>query len=554
MAPPNLQTLPPELQVAIVGYVPRPTDLKNLCLTSKAVRNIATPHLYREVTIDLSTCKYPLLHGFFRPSNIGQKFVRKLSFQPSSDTGIPDGDWDNALRVVRFTLGILPPDALLELSMLWNIRGDLDLLLLLATRQRRIVALRLAGAAANLDDALSSPISPAGWPRDLKTLSVAGDLKDMSSIRGYAQVIREARSLEDLSLNLSGTQDFAFADTLQDSAQFNGALANTLFGHIAPFGAKEPLVLQRVRISGVCLSWSDRTFARVIDFCKLTVFAVINCEGAAVLLNQLAGRFARDGCALKKFQFAGGWTFPVQEVCAFLRSWSGLETLVVTCTADPADVFDLSCLDSHFQSLKVLSLELYDPFENGITEISAGKPAIDLITSKGRKLQELGVTLAARDLLLPEGCAGSTAIYPASLEAVIRLPELRLLCVGNWPLAPASLFSSRIPALEGSKDSDELQELNNTRYFALMDRYATNLLSHIVKVRNGAGLRRLAMLCFGSVWAHETGRTNRVMVGQQCYVPGIELDVYGQARVRAIRMSKEEVKWEEGGDDLFQRY
>lgn len=121
----------------------------------------------------------------------------------------------------------------------------------------------------------------------------------MSSIHGYAQLIRQSKHLSHLSLDLNDAQDSTFANTLQDSADSNGMLVKTLFRHIAPFATSKPLLLHDLQLSGICLSWSDRTFSRVIDMCKLRAFCIWECEGASVLLRNLARTIQKDGCALK---------------------------------------------------------------------------------------------------------------------------------------------------------------------------------------------------------------------------------------------------------------
>ena len=53
MAPPSLIGLPAESQTTIVAYIPRPSDLKVIFLTSRQLRAIATPILYRQVFLDI---------------------------------------------------------------------------------------------------------------------------------------------------------------------------------------------------------------------------------------------------------------------------------------------------------------------------------------------------------------------------------------------------------------------------------------------------------------------------------------------------------------------
>lgn len=50
----RLESLPPELLLRVVDCIPRPSDLKALCLTSKAMRPSATTRLYNCLTFDAS--------------------------------------------------------------------------------------------------------------------------------------------------------------------------------------------------------------------------------------------------------------------------------------------------------------------------------------------------------------------------------------------------------------------------------------------------------------------------------------------------------------------
>lgn len=112
MAPPTFDTLLPELQLSIIDYIPRPTDMKNLSRVSKTTHSIVTTRLYSKVDIDLNHCKCPQPDGSYSFSNNVLRHIRKLAFEPSTDAV---NDPENALRVVKHTLEILPQDALLSL-------------------------------------------------------------------------------------------------------------------------------------------------------------------------------------------------------------------------------------------------------------------------------------------------------------------------------------------------------------------------------------------------------------------------------------------------------
>lgn len=64
----------------VLWQIIRPKDLKTLCLTSKQLRDLATPALYRNVTLDIGGPKDMLLiAGLLSRDNPGLKYIRDLS-------------------------------------------------------------------------------------------------------------------------------------------------------------------------------------------------------------------------------------------------------------------------------------------------------------------------------------------------------------------------------------------------------------------------------------------------------------------------------------------
>lgn len=111
MAPPTLNTLPPELLLTLVAYIPRPQDQKALCLTSKVVQQAATPALYETVAIGPKTIGYPDLNGrgLFRADNHGLAYVRRLEVEAeSAETSSKD------CHLFKLALQLLPRNALIE--------------------------------------------------------------------------------------------------------------------------------------------------------------------------------------------------------------------------------------------------------------------------------------------------------------------------------------------------------------------------------------------------------------------------------------------------------
>lgn len=111
MAPPTLDGLPAEMQLAVVRFVDRPTELKALCLTCSALRTAALPKLYEDVDIDLDKCKMLGLNGFFSAANPGRAYTKRLTFGP-------DGPKDAAAAWQTMTMALhyLPRDVLSSLT------------------------------------------------------------------------------------------------------------------------------------------------------------------------------------------------------------------------------------------------------------------------------------------------------------------------------------------------------------------------------------------------------------------------------------------------------
>ena len=59
----------------------RPGDLKNLCLTSKHIREIVTPQLYRKVLLFIGGHKDVRVSGLLSQSNPGIQHIRKVYLQ-----------------------------------------------------------------------------------------------------------------------------------------------------------------------------------------------------------------------------------------------------------------------------------------------------------------------------------------------------------------------------------------------------------------------------------------------------------------------------------------
>lgn len=105
--------------------IKRPEDLKSLCLTSKSLRAIATPPLYRKVFLSVGGHKDIRVSGLLSRTNPGVQHIRKvylhlekvpyqnLDFQTNSDESSEDEvevkleDLAGAARQAQFTVRLL---------------------------------------------------------------------------------------------------------------------------------------------------------------------------------------------------------------------------------------------------------------------------------------------------------------------------------------------------------------------------------------------------------------------------------------------------------------
>lgn len=114
--------------------ITRPEDLKSLCLTSKELRDIATPPLYRKVLLFIGGHNDIRVSGLLSRTNPGIQYIRKvylqlektpippLDFQVNSDDSSEDegevhmeeivGAARQAQFTVRLLLDFLPNDIL----------------------------------------------------------------------------------------------------------------------------------------------------------------------------------------------------------------------------------------------------------------------------------------------------------------------------------------------------------------------------------------------------------------------------------------------------------
>ncbi|PPJ57063.1 hypothetical protein CBER1_00534 [Cercospora berteroae] len=176
MEPRRLDSLPPELQDTIISFVPRPSDLKALCLSCKQLHDIATPHLYRLVIIDISAAAPNV--GFFTMGNPGHAHIKSLRFTHMQDVDQAEQHVD-ANKIMRLALYCLPKDSLVCLMAPKNLRMEVETLATIFTQQKALRELCI-GSIRDAASQSSFHIKPS--LRDLRSINMhhLGDERDLN--------------------------------------------------------------------------------------------------------------------------------------------------------------------------------------------------------------------------------------------------------------------------------------------------------------------------------------------------------------------------------------
>lgn len=105
----HLEKLPPELLLQIAEYIPRPSDLKALCLASKTLQTCALPPLYHTVDLDSALWWAPENDkGLLQIGNPGLPFVQRLIVHASGDVENCEAE----TKFFRMFLAMLPKNTL----------------------------------------------------------------------------------------------------------------------------------------------------------------------------------------------------------------------------------------------------------------------------------------------------------------------------------------------------------------------------------------------------------------------------------------------------------
>jgi hypothetical protein len=115
----DLQSLSHDVKSCIIERVNRPSDLKNICLVSKELHEIAVRFLYHRISLDLGSFKDNLMPSFLSPRNIGLKYIRQIHLYLAQVTDRCNQE-QQATFATRMLLEFLPENILEEFRCGFN--------------------------------------------------------------------------------------------------------------------------------------------------------------------------------------------------------------------------------------------------------------------------------------------------------------------------------------------------------------------------------------------------------------------------------------------------
>lgn len=122
---------------------------------------------------------------------------------------------------------------------------------------------------------------------------------------------------------------------------------------------------------------------------------------------------------------------------------------------------------------------------------------------------------------------------------MLKLPNLKVLRVFNWPHAQGKLFSG----VDGNEPDPVISSLNSTAYHKAMEGFVRDDLAQVFD-RYYRG-RTSPVLCFHGVGKTVVGNDDHGLFIQEssCWVPARQFDVFGRIQTVLQLIDEAEVKY-----------
>ncbi|KAK3726023.1 hypothetical protein LTR37_000171 [Vermiconidia calcicola] len=341
---PNLVDLPPELHQDLLEYINSYLDLKSLCLTCKTLQQLATPTLYRSITLLVSDTNDRIQRSL-NQANQGLVHTRTLRIRELNQA------YDHAVQGESLCrlIGSLPLDSLEILDFCTRKEVPLDMTLLKHCRQRQLRILLLHSQSSE---------------RIIGPLLHASNFSNVTSITLYVATQEDSEKGRQVLEHISHVQELSIFSARpesddQDWAAVGLDILQTLFKSWVDTAVQTPkLQLKNLLLRFFACQHIAEVLAKVLVPAKLERLAFEDCWEPQMALSGLSGAHLR----LK--------TFDNRRSCStlvpydpftenFLGNFKGLQQLRVSTEHGSASSTDFSwhALQAHAETLRLLYID-----------------------------------------------------------------------------------------------------------------------------------------------------------------------------------------------------
>ncbi|KAF2159474.1 hypothetical protein M409DRAFT_30095 [Zasmidium cellare ATCC 36951] len=526
---PSLESLPAELLLNVVEYIPRPSDRKSLCLVCKLLRVPATTLLYQRVVLDNTTPKWTSFKpetGMLFKTNPGLGQIRHVTFDSMSKKVLPE-----EVQAMTAVLQSLPRNTLRSIDCR-RFAVDEKIASLVIAQQRNLISLALGPLTFNLTPFIKLELFGPSTFANVTTLEVPliiGSLDDLELYQWFIAraPLRRLAIRTELSCN-------PLPGGLFDSNGSDGLLSRTLFSHLTNDSTAPRAQIEGLGMEYTNLQQATRTFSRFVDFSHLRSLELYDCAGTDVFIDAMAGHFQEHGgCKLEHFAYSiveeDHISYKVVE--KVLRTCEGLKSLMLFGIDDFAH-FDLKLFQKHGSSLQALALQPDASEDSDCEEMGLTKGFYSTIAAHCQNLRELALPMPDVQFGIDEPRASQD--FDSAMLALLGLPDLKSFRVFNWPV-PAKAFP------EDTTDDPLLQR----DYMLEMDDFAYTHLAKLVNQREQT--HSPPILCFAGLSGNKAVYDNEELQlpGPVCYVPLKQGDGFAKPQIGLQKMTLSDVEYVE---------
>ncbi|KAK4550645.1 hypothetical protein LTR36_000224 [Oleoguttula mirabilis] len=492
MADSKLPYLPPEIYGAVLSWIRRSSDLKNIILTTKKMRDLAMPVLYNTVHIIVERCDRDVLEPLLVHGHPGHQYIRNLITDCDEE-----GHDEASLSIVRALVRAIPQDRLRFFRCMLMTNLDSQVVYLLASRQRRIEVLAMGPVAENVlrnyDDPQIRQLALQSWPTKVMHLVIPWRVVRLEDLGYYSALLdHNGEACKRLTIRTN-----CFGPTDKDSKPFDeladaGEPSNTLFQHCIRSKPRRTMRLESLSLSSQDLHHITNNLCAAIELPKLQSLYIWECRQADALLARLIDVFRKEQPQPLKLVVAIKYSKPSPRlVPGLLRALAGLEHLIVShwCSANEDTKFDVRCLETHKSTLRDLYLGTGENRSRTTPLFVMPEKDIEWLVANVQGLKQLAIAMPK--IRMADALSDDWGVFGEVMACLAKLESLSVFRILTWPTAHNSCKES------SSADSPD-EPFSKDTYLRQLDAVASKIARFFNVTHRHRRRVRMSVLIFGS--------------------------------------------------------